>query len=424
MKVEITINPFQINRMGSYRSLIKKIYNILDLEEKKEIKVINFPFCLLPNAKDHIIFDKKFHGIKEKKCKKCRYDNKCLGLDKKLNDLWGGKILNPIKDLPDEIMIEVESRCNLRCNFCYNKNSFAGNGREGNLESGYVKKIIDAIYSSGIKIVRFTGGEPLLRKDIFNLMRYAKRKGLEVRLNTNALLINEGNAKNIARFVDNVLISLEAVNSGGEAAITGDQKSFSKKIKAIKLLKKYKIKIVRIGTVATKENIKNLEKFFRLIVDLGVDEWEVYRPIPILGEKNIWSKSDVKAITEKLIKFRKISGKTFFIANGVPFCAYDRNKVNSVSSGALPEDGHIRFTIDPRGFAKPHYYFNKKIGNPLDIMSCWNSDFMKKMRNLEFVPNLCKGCFFLEKCRGGSRYIANMASGSYKAKDPLQKNEK
>ncbi len=192
--------------------------------------------------------------------------------------------------------------------------------------------------------------------------------------------------------------------------------------KAASICKKYGVKIVRAGTVATKRNIKNLEKFFRLVLKLNLDEWELYRPIPAKNNKEFWSKKDVKILVDKLIKFRKISGRTFFIANGIPFCSYDKNKVNSVSAGALPEDGHIRFAIDPRGFAKPHYYFEKNIGDPLNILACWNHPFMKKMRNLEFVPRECKNCFFLEKCRGGSRYLAKIDYGNYLARDSLRRN--
>ncbi|MDD5145928.1 MAG: radical SAM protein [Candidatus Pacebacteria bacterium] len=418
-KDSLVFDIFKIRETAFPNFFVKKIYKTLDLEEKFDIKIKNFPFCLLPNGKDHIFFEKEFQGIKNKKCRNCRYDKKCRGLDKRLLVVWGQEALKPLKDLPEEVMIEVESRCNLDCKFCYNKNSFAKKERIDNLDSDYIKKIINNICKSGIKIVRFTGGEPLLRKDILSLMSYAKNRGLEVRLNTNSLLINKDNAKKIADTVDNVLIPLEATSDKEEAEITGELDSFSRKIKAIRLLKKHKTKIVRAGTVATKKNIKDLEKFFKLVLDLKLDDWEVYRPIPTKDNKEFWSKKDVKILTDKLIKFREISGKTFFIANSVPFCSYDKNKVNSVSSGALPEDGHIRFAIDPRGFAKPHYYFNKNIGNPLDLMSCWNNQFMKKIRNLEFIPKKCKNCSFLEKCRSGSRYIAKVTNGIYKSKDPL-----
>ena len=105
--------------------------------------------------------------------------------------------------------------------------------------------------------------------------------------------------------------------------------------------------------------------------------------------------------------------------NAVPFCSYNPIKVSQVAIGADAVDGHERFAVDPRGFAKPIYYMDENIGNPTDILSCWNHSFMKKMRGLEFVPRECRSCIFLEKCRGGCRFSAHAVSGSYKAPDPL-----
>jgi len=70
-------------------------------------------------------------------------------------------------------------------------------------------------------------------------------------------------------------------------------------------------------------------------------------------------------------------------------------------------------------FAKPMYYIDKKIGDPLDINACWKHPFMKSLRNYNNVPKECKKCSFLEKCKGGDRYSAYFFNGSYKAKDPL-----
>lgn len=46
---------------------------------------------------------------------------------------------------------------------------------------------------------------------------------------------------------------------------------------------------------------------------------------------------------------------------------------------------------------------------------------MIKMRNLKFVPDQCKDCDYVEKCRGGSRFVANLVNGSYMSLDPLAK---
>jgi len=330
---------------------------------------------------------------------------------------------NNYRDLPREVMVELEPKCNFNCVFCFNKNSFAKNGRAKVKEFStvYVKKIIDAITKSRIKIVRFTGGEPMLRKDIWELMDYAKKQGLKVRLNTNGSLIGDKETvTRLNRYVSSVLLPVESYDNKKESKLTGHKDSLKKKIKAIRLLKKYGRMTVRAGTVATKENIRDLENIFNLVIKrLNVDDWELYRPIPTAGNKFPIDRNDLKILVDKLLKFQKSTGRTFKVVNAVPFCAYEPEKVNKVSNGALSVDGHIRYAIDPRGFAKPDYYIEKNIGSPLKVKKCWNHPFMKKMRNLGFAPKECRNCKYLKKCRGGSRFAAKITYGSFNASDPL-----
>lgn len=321
-------------------------------------------------------------------------------------------------DLPREVMIEIETKCNLDCSFCFNKNSFAKEGRniENKLSASLIKKIIDNAAKVGVPIIRFTGGEPLLRDDIWELAEYAKKKNLELRLNTNGVLIKNFNiAKRIADYFDNVLLPIQYPD------ISLKDPNAKAKLKAIKLLKKSGVKVLRVGTVATGEVIKNLNKVYRFIDSLPIDKWELYRVIATPQNPKSFSRKNVKDLVEGLLKIKYKTDKVINIINAVPFCSYDPLKIQKVAIGADAVDGHERFAVDPRGFAKPIYYMEKNIGDPTDILACWNHPFMEKMRNLEFVPRQCKKCIFLEKCRGGCRFSANSLYGKYKAPDPLMK---
>jgi len=398
------------------------IYQILDYEFYFGIWLINFPYCILnKNCRDHIVPREKYSGGKTEKCKECRYYKTCPGFPPRYFEKYGESEVCAIKDLPVEVMIEVESRCNFSCQFCFNKNSFAEHGRNvKSFSMNYVKKIIDNIVKSGIKVVKFTGGEPMLRKDIFELMKYAKTKKLEVRLNTNCSLINEKNINEFKGIADNILIPIESWDNAREEKITGFKDSLNLKIKAIKLLDKAGIPIIRVGTVANKEIILNFDKMAKLILDLPIDEWEFYRPISSREDKQKLNKQDLEKLVNNIINLRKKTDKYILIANALPFCAIsDPNKLNAVSAGALFDDGHNRLVVDPRGFVKPHYFMDKNIGDPLDILKAWNHPFMRKMRNLEFLPKECKKCEFRFKCCGGSRHEAKIFSGSYNGQDPL-----
>ena len=322
--------------------------------------------------------------------------------------------------IPNEIMLEVTERCNLDCRFCFNK-LYAVDGeekRELNTES--IRSIIDKIRAAGVTIVRFTGGEPLLREDIFELMNYARKVGLRVWLNTNATLINRKAADKIAGCVENVLIPLNAYDDESEQALTG-KNDFKRKIRGITLLRKKGIKFLRCGTVATKVNIVNLEKIYDLIKRLAISDWELFRVIPLSKKDVLTNNDDIALLVEKMLKINKKANKNYKIANAIPFCAYDPEKIKKVSLGGFADDGHTRFAIDTAGNAKPMYYIKEYIGNIFydDITDIWNCKFMKDMRLLSYVPNVCKKCRYIKKCKGGSRITAKIIKGSYKEVDYL-----
>lgn len=407
-----------------FSELMPFIYDILDQELYFEVWLKNFPYCVVsPNARDHILFDKSYKGEKLEKCKGCRWGNFCVGFPVGYFKKFSLKELSPILDLPEEVMIELESKCNFDCKFCFNKASFAVKSRNIiNLETDYIKKVIEGIAISGIKIVRFTGGEPLLRSDIFQLAEYAKQKNLEVRLNTNGSLINKEMAEKIRGVFDNILVPIESYTDKKEEEITMHKCSLKKKIEAFKFLEKINIPMLRVGTVATGDNIINFDKIARFVLKLPIKEWELYRPVALDKKKIGLDSNLLDMLADKIIEYRAKTKIEIILANALPFCAIkNKNKINSISAGGVYDDGNRRLVVDPRGFVKPHYFINKNIGDPLHILKAWNHPFMKKMRNLEFLPKICKNCDFKYKCCGGSRYSAKMNYKQWNLQDPIIK---
>jgi len=427
-KIQFTlINPQQNNLIVSLDKVAKYIskaryvflFDVL-------IKVKGLPYCLIPEPESVILKSQKSKDfIKLKRCKTCRYNKECNGILKGyFKNLYKNKIKPQI--LPKEVMVEVTPRCNFKCKFCFNRVSFAKQGHLGKeLTTSYLKKIIDSIEKAGVRVVRFTGGEPMLREDIFELIKYAKAKGLETRLNTNGSLIKSYKmAKEMAKYLDYVLFSMHTYDPKKDEKITGFKGSFEKKVRAVRWFKKAGVKTVRMSTIATLDNIKNLEKFYQLFKEMKIDKWATNRLIPLPGEKKFWGRKELPLLVNKLIKIKKDIVKNnlslkLHIVNAAPLCADDPIKMNAICSGARSVDGHERFVIDPRGFAKPIYYIEKNIGNPLDILACWNHPFMKSLRSYNHLPKECRKCPLLEKCKGGNRYSAYAIFGSYQAKDPL-----
>lgn len=417
-EIELTMGP----DLCHFQELMPEVYPALDKESRAGIWVVDFPFCVLnQNSRDHNQIRSK-KGEKTAVCKKCLYEKKCPGFPAGYFARYGKKEICPIPDLPVEVMIEVEPRCNFQCDFCFNQHSFAKNGRAlKELKTAYWKKVIAGIARAGIKIARFTGGEPLLRSDIYELMEYARKKGLEVRLNTNGSLVSEKNARQIAFLTDNVLISIESYEGAEEDRINGFPGALGKKKEAIRLLKAAGLSRVRVGTVIRKKIIKDFDKMARMMISLPIDEWEFYRPVPGGKPKERLVSKDIEALARDTLALRQRTDKSISIANSLPFCFIkDRNLMNAVCAGAQFDEGHNRLVVDPRGFVKPHYFIDVNLGDPFNIMKAWKNPFLKKIR--DFIPKKCKQCSFRQKCLGGSRFSAYLRAKSWQALDPWIQN--
>ncbi len=414
---------------ASFEQLINVLSSARYVSFSKVIKKVNgIPYCIFSDPEELVIRDLSHHKeryFKLDKCKKCSLKNNCSGIPRIYKNEKIDKFIKPEKKLK-EVTIELTSKCNFGCKFCFNKASFAKDGRGGDeMGTEKIKKIIDQIKKSGVSVVRFTGGEPLLRSDLMELLLYTRNKGLKVRLNTNGYLIRDyEHAKKLAKYLDYVLFSFHAYDFKKEEKITGVKNSFQKKIQAIKWLRKAGVNTIRINTVASVDNIKNLEKFYNLFKELKIDSWATNRLIPVFDDKCIWGKKELGLLVKKLVKIKEDINKNniplrLHIVNAVPLCAMNPITMNRVCIGGRSVDGHERFVIDPRGFAKPIYYIDKNIGDACDIKGSWENNFMKSLRSYVNLPAECKKCSLLEKCKGGNRYCAFVATGNFFGKDPL-----
>ncbi len=139
---------------------------------------------------------------------------------------------------PDTIQIMLTSRCNLRCNMCGVWKS--GYKREDEIATADVKSLIDQAIEMGVTTVYFTGGEALLRDDIFELIEYAARDGIITTFNTNGTLITEPVAERIANSgLRSLTFSIDSPREKVHDSLRGEG-VFRKAMSAIKMVNRYK----------------------------------------------------------------------------------------------------------------------------------------------------------------------------------------
>lgn len=160
----------------------------------------------------------------------------------------------------------VTNSCNLKCEHCY---ANSGRNPENELTKQEALKMINHAKQLGVKFLLFTGGEPLLRDDIFELMKYSKYREITNFLATNGTLITEKHIPKIKKYVDKINISIDFPDKVLHDEFRGVKGSFDKSINAIRLLKNNNI-AVSVSTTVSNANIDYIESIISLCKKLGV----------------------------------------------------------------------------------------------------------------------------------------------------------
>ena len=197
---------------------------------------------------------------------------------------------NPVlKDL----FIEVTSRCNARCEHCGSScgDFIPKDEIEGAQIKNVLREIYDKNYNTSRIMLHVTGGEPLLRKDLFDIMDYANKLGFRWGMTSNGMLITDEILDKMNKTnMETISISLDGLKETHESfrKVPG---CFDKIIENIKKLQKVpSIKIVQVTTVANKKNLNELEDLYNLMKELKVISWRVINVDPIgraKGNKDI-----------------------------------------------------------------------------------------------------------------------------------------
>ena len=174
----------------------------------------------------------------------------------------------------DRVHFELSHYCNLGCKFCYA--AFAKQG----MSTEAAKKIIKWIKQKGTKLLVFGGGDPLLRKDLAELLEYCKELSQPVAIDTNGLLLNEEFLEIIKDKVIRIGIPLDGACEATQYKIRGKKGLFKKSMQNIKKLSKYGIPF-KVNTMVCKHNLNEISKIGHLIEKYVPSRWSVHQFCPV-----------------------------------------------------------------------------------------------------------------------------------------------
>ncbi len=178
---------------------------------------------------------------------------------------------------------EITRSCNLNCVHC---RAAAERGPyPGELSTERCRGLLEEIRAVGSPIVILTGGEPLLRRDVFTLAAYGTELGLRMVMATNGTLLNPSEVKKIRESgIKRVSISLDGPTAKEHDAFRKVEGAFASAIAGIELLKKEGIPF-QVNTTITRHNAHLAEKMLRLAEDLGAAAHHLFLLVPTGREK-------------------------------------------------------------------------------------------------------------------------------------------
>lgn len=334
-------------------------------------------------------------------------------------------------------------RCNLNCVHCYSRSENKMYSNE--LTTDEAKDFVKDLADFGVKVLLFSGGEPLLRQDLFEVARLASDQGLRPVLSTNGTLITETVALQLKKAgFSYVGISLDGIGETNNK-FRGKEEAFELAVKGIRNCLKAEVKTGLRFTV-TNYNFKDLPEIFQLIENEGIPRVCLYH-LAYVGRGTTITKDDLTHkqtrefmdyVLSKAENFREKELNTEILTvDNHADAAYLYLKLKKKDPKKAEEALHLLringgnssgtgiACVDFNGYVHPDQFWQHySVGNIRNrrFSQIWtdNSEpLLNGLRNSKIhLGGRCAVCRFLDICNGNLRVRAEAVYGDIWAPDP------
>ena len=321
------------------------------------------------------------------------------------------------------LLAELTYDCPLHCPYCSNPVQMTERKDECDTETW--KKVLSEAREMGAVQLGFSGGEPLLRKDLEVLVAHASELGFYTNLITSGIGLTEKRIKGLKEAgLDHIQLSFQAANADENDLIGNKRHSFEQKLAVAKLVKQYDYPMV-LNFCLTRQNIDKIDDVLALSCELGGDFVELatvqYYGWAYLNRDHLLpTKAQLETAEATVNTFRDTQGddepKFIFVTPD-----YYETRPKACMNGWAT----TFLTVTPDGSALPCHsakilpltFPNVKESS---LEKIWHEDFsFNKFRGLDWLPSPCRDCDEKEKDFGGCRCQAFMLTGDMHKTDPV-----
>ena len=335
---------------------------------------------------------------------------------------------------PRIVAWEITRSCNLACAHC--RAAAHCEPYPGELSLDECKKLMDDIASITDPILILTGGEPLMRPDIWEIIDYAHELGMRPVIGTNGTLIDDEMAAKIAEHgIPRVSLSLDFPDAAGQDAFRGKEGAFEETLAGLRNLRAHGVE-VQVNTTVTKMNKELVQEIHDLAEREDCSAFHPFLLVPTGRGEDLVDVELTPEEYEEVLTWAYNCQKTspmHFKPTDAPqyyrilrqLSAQEGVEVNpktygmeAMTRGCL---GGITFVfISHVGDVQPCGYFNMQLGNVKEtpFPEIWEkSPVFNDLRDYSKLKGKCGACEYRGVC-GGCRARALAATGDYLAPEP------
>ncbi len=320
---------------------------------------------------------------------------------------------------------EVTRSCNLACLHCRASSICGSYANELATEECF--KLIDEIVSFSKPVIILTGGEPLLRKDIFQIAEYGNKKGLRMVMATNGtLLTDELVTKILQSGIKRISISLDGPDEATHDSLRQVPGAFQRACAGIARAKKAGLEF-QINSTITRGNLELVPQIMELAEKLGAKAQHIFLLVPTGRAKDMLGEELSAQEYEKTLKFLAQEKNRSSLEIKIT-CAPHLNRIlaqehlepAATLTGRGCMAGVSFCFISHTGDLQPCGYLDLKCGNirKQGFKSSWlESEVFNNLRDFSKYQGKCGICEFRAIC-SGCRARANAVANNYLAEEP------
>ena len=339
---------------------------------------------------------------------------------------------------PKWIAWEITRRCNLKCVHC---RSSSEENVKGHPDFSFeeAQAILDDIASYASPVVVLSGGEPLLREDVFDIARYGTDLGFRMCLATNGTLVTEETCRRIKESeIRMVSLSLDGAKAETHDDFRNQVGAFDGTMRAIELFNKNDIPFL-INSSFTVRNKDEIPAIYKLVKKLGATAWYMFMIVPTGRGEDIMEELIPEKMYDEILEWHYQVEKEENELLMRPTCAphyYRIVRQKALEEGEKFERRNLKFStggskgclagqliclIDVDGEVLPCSYFPMSAGNikKTPFKKIWEeSELFLQLRDFKSYKDNCGKCEYINVC-GGCRARAYAIHGDFLAQEPF-----